>query len=129
MGRAKLPPDEADKKPEVKQKIREAERKRRLEKRLKKLQSLESEEYNKSGSDMTINVPNPFSMFSEVRLRLDCQGKSWQVDLETKIPGEKTRLRTADPPADDDPRLECGPDPWNFTAQMDWEGNDAGYAM
>ncbi|GIY39585.1 hypothetical protein CEXT_704411 [Caerostris extrusa] len=42
---------------------------------------------------------------------------------------EKTRLRTADPPEDDDPRLECGPDPWNFAAQIDWEGDDDGYPM
>ncbi|GIY81803.1 hypothetical protein CDAR_512361 [Caerostris darwini] len=26
----------------------------------------------------------------------------------SKCPGEKTRLRTTDPPEDDDPRLECG---------------------
>ncbi|GIY81110.1 ATP-dependent DNA helicase [Caerostris extrusa] len=45
-----------------------------------------------------------------------------------KSPG-KTRLRTADPPEDDDPRLECRPDPWNFAAQIDWEGDDDGYPM
>ncbi|GIY47097.1 hypothetical protein CEXT_183141 [Caerostris extrusa] len=33
----------------------------------------------------------------------------------------KIRLGRADPPEDDDPRLECGPDPWNFVAQIDWE--------
>ncbi|GIY51244.1 hypothetical protein CDAR_445821 [Caerostris darwini] len=42
-------------------------------------------------------------------------------------PDEKTRLRTADPPEDDEPRLERGPDPWNFAAQIDWEGDDDGY--
>ncbi|GIY57320.1 hypothetical protein CEXT_391401, partial [Caerostris extrusa] len=30
------------------------------------------------------------------------------------------------PPEDDDPRLESGPDPWNFAAQIDWEGDDDG---
>ncbi|GIY78694.1 hypothetical protein CEXT_292701 [Caerostris extrusa] len=34
----------------------------------------------------------------------------------------KTRLRTADPPEDDDPWLECGPDPWNFAAQLTGKG-------
>ncbi|GIX91578.1 hypothetical protein CDAR_528451 [Caerostris darwini] len=29
-------------------------------------------------------------------------------------------LCTADPPEEDDPRLECGPDPWNVAAQLDW---------
>ncbi|GIY52185.1 hypothetical protein CDAR_175741 [Caerostris darwini] len=43
--------------------------------------------------------------------------------------GKKTRLRTADPPEDDDPKLECGPDPWNFAAQIDFEGDDDGYPM
>ncbi|GIY83039.1 hypothetical protein CEXT_308761 [Caerostris extrusa] len=38
-----------------------------------------------------------------------------------KSPG-KTRLRTANPPEDDDPRLE-----WNFAAQIDWESDDDGY--
>ncbi|GIY94606.1 hypothetical protein CEXT_642851 [Caerostris extrusa] len=28
-----------------------------------------------------------------------------------------------DPPEDDDPRLECTPIPWNFAAQIDWEGD------
>ncbi|GIY74292.1 hypothetical protein CEXT_131861 [Caerostris extrusa] len=31
-------------------------------------------------------------------------------------------LRTADPPEDDNPRLECGPEPWNFATQLDWGG-------
>ncbi|GIY18362.1 hypothetical protein CDAR_288301 [Caerostris darwini] len=35
---------------------------------------------------------------------------------------EKTRFRTADPAGNDDPRLECGTDPWNFAAQINWEG-------
>ncbi|GIY97537.1 hypothetical protein CEXT_800201 [Caerostris extrusa] len=42
---------------------------------------------------------------------------------------QKTRLLTADPPEDDDPRLERGPDPWNFAVQIDWEGDDDGYPM
>ncbi|GIY56040.1 elongation of very long chain fatty acids protein [Caerostris extrusa] len=49
------------------------------------------------------------------------QGDPWQK--------KKTQLHTADPPEDDDPRLECGPDPWNFAAQIDWEGDDDGYPM
>ncbi|GIZ02651.1 ATP-dependent DNA helicase [Caerostris extrusa] len=47
----------------------------------------------------------------------------------SSIPWEKTSLRMAYPPEDDDPRLECGPDPWNFAAQIDWEGDDDGYPM
>ncbi|GIX86746.1 ATP-dependent DNA helicase [Caerostris extrusa] len=46
-----------------------------------------------------------------------------------QVPWEKTKLRTTDPPEDDDPRLECGPDPWNFAAQLDWKGDDDGYPM
>ncbi|GIY03518.1 hypothetical protein CEXT_206971 [Caerostris extrusa] len=38
--------------------------------------------------------------------------------LYVQVPWEKTRFRTADPPEDDDPRLECGPDPWNFTHKL-----------
>ncbi|GIY97358.1 hypothetical protein CEXT_617101 [Caerostris extrusa] len=34
----------------------------------------------------------------------------------------KTKLCTTNPPEDDDPRLESGRDPWNFAAQIDWEG-------
>ncbi|GIY41175.1 hypothetical protein CEXT_747611 [Caerostris extrusa] len=41
-----------------------------------------------------------------------------------KYPGKKQDFRTADPPEDDDPRLECGPDPWHFVAHIDWEGDD-----
>ncbi|GIY29079.1 hypothetical protein CDAR_86221 [Caerostris darwini] len=36
---------------------------------------------------------------------------------------QKTRLRAADLPEDDDSSLECGPDPWNFAAQIDWQGD------
>ncbi|GIY54115.1 uncharacterized protein CDAR_300761 [Caerostris darwini] len=46
-----------------------------------------------------------------------------------KTPGKKTSLRTAGPPEDDDTRLECGPNPWNFAAQIAWEGDDDGYPM
>ncbi|GIY81563.1 ATP-dependent DNA helicase [Caerostris darwini] len=46
------------------------------------------------------------------------------LPLYVQIPQEKTRLRTVDPPEDDDPRLECGPDPWNFAARIDLEFDD-----
>ncbi|GIY94523.1 hypothetical protein CEXT_357421 [Caerostris extrusa] len=35
----------------------------------------------------------------------------------------------ANPPEDDDPRLECSPDPGNFAAQIAWEGDDDGYPV
>ncbi|GIY10522.1 hypothetical protein CEXT_647201 [Caerostris extrusa] len=47
--------------------------------------------------------------------------------LYVQVPWEKTTLRVANPPEDDDPRLECGPDPWNLTSQNYWEGDDDGY--
>ncbi|GIY92234.1 hypothetical protein CEXT_671761 [Caerostris extrusa] len=49
--------------------------------------------------------------------------------LYVQVPWGKTRLRTAYPSEDDDPRQECGPDPWNFAAQIDWEVEDDGYTM
>ncbi|GIY25049.1 ATP-dependent DNA helicase [Caerostris extrusa] len=51
------------------------------------------------------------------------------LPLYIQVPWEKTRLRTADPTEDDDPRQECGPDPWNLAAQINWEGYDDGYPM
>ncbi|GIY70822.1 ATP-dependent DNA helicase [Caerostris darwini] len=54
---------------------------------------------------------------------------SHHLALYVQVPWEKTRLRTADLPEDDDPRFECGPDLWNFAAQIDWEGDDDGYPM
>ncbi|GIY06870.1 ATP-dependent DNA helicase [Caerostris darwini] len=50
------------------------------------------------------------------------------LPLYIQVPWEKTKFHTADPPEDDDPRLESGQDPWNYAAQIDWEGDD-GYPM
>ncbi|GIY26350.1 ATP-dependent DNA helicase [Caerostris extrusa] len=54
---------------------------------------------------------------------------SHHLSLYVQVPCEKAKHRTADPPEDDDPRLECGPDPWNFAAQIDCEDDDDGYPM
>ncbi|GIY28564.1 lachesin [Caerostris darwini] len=53
----------------------------------------------------------------------------YHLPLYVQVPWAKTRLLMADPPEDDDPRLDCGPDPWNFAAQIDWEWDDDGYPM
>ncbi|GIY49663.1 uncharacterized protein CDAR_29401 [Caerostris darwini] len=56
---------------------------------------------------------------------------SQHLPLYVQIPWEKNKIsygrstRTGPDP----PRLECGPDPWNFAAQIDWEGDDDGYPM
>ncbi|GIY97360.1 hypothetical protein CEXT_617121 [Caerostris extrusa] len=54
---------------------------------------------------------------------------SHYLPLYVQVQWEETRFCTADPPEDDDPRLECGPDPWNFAAQTNWEGDDDGYPV
>ncbi|GIY10546.1 ATP-dependent DNA helicase [Caerostris darwini] len=44
---------------------------------------------------------------------------SHHLPLHVQVPWEETRLRTADPPEDDDPRLECGPwNPWNRSMEF-----------
>ncbi|GIY38576.1 hypothetical protein CDAR_399471 [Caerostris darwini] len=52
---------------------------------------------------------------------LDSKNRDYKT--VSAVPCEKARHRMADPPEDDDPRLECGPDSWNIAAQIDWEGD------
>ncbi|GIZ01072.1 ATP-dependent DNA helicase [Caerostris extrusa] len=59
---------------------------------------------------------------------LDSKNRDYKISY-IQVSLGKTRLHTADPPEDDDPRLECGPDPWNSAAQIDWEGDDDGYPI
>ncbi|GIY74538.1 ATP-dependent DNA helicase [Caerostris darwini] len=60
--------------------------------------------------------------------RLDSKNRDYKIVLAV-ITWEKTRLRTTNPPEDNDPRLGCGPVPWNSAAKIAWKGEDHGYPM
>ncbi|GIX90501.1 hypothetical protein CEXT_344821 [Caerostris extrusa] len=73
------------------------------------------EDPDPSTNDVNASTPSPSPYIKRKEI-------SSLASIRTN-PWEKTRLRKAHQPEDDDPRLECGPNPWNFAAQIDSEGD------
>ncbi|GIY82376.1 ATP-dependent DNA helicase [Caerostris extrusa] len=74
----------------------------------------------------TMTLPTPLTTAWKEHVACIDSVFSHHLPLYVQVSWEKQDFIRPNPPEDDYPRPECGSDPWNFAAQMDWESDDDG---